>query len=114
MIKLAKALAAWNRPEFKDTLKFEMEKLDPQQLPLQQGLTTGSCVTDSKISIMIISVADEVSCVRVKAGIFYSSIIAGCNCADDPTPVDENNEYCEVLVTIDKSTAETTVTLATD
>ena len=114
MIKLAKALAAWNSPEFKDALKLEMEKLDSQQLPLQQGLTTGSYVTDSKISVMIISVADKVSFIGVKAGIFYSSIIAGCNCADDPTPVDENSEYCKVLVTIDKSTAETTVVLAKD
>jgi hypothetical protein len=47
----------------------------------------------------------------VKAGIFYTGVIAGCSCADDPTPVDELNEYCVVQFDIDRMTAETTVRL---
>ena len=60
---------------------------------------------------MIISVADEGSIIRAMAGIFYTGIIAGCSCADDPTPVNEESEYCEVQLDIDKATAETTVVL---
>ena len=41
----------------------------------------------------------------------YSGIIAGCSCADNPTPVSELNEYCEVQLEIDKKTAETKVAL---
>ena len=50
----------------------------------------------------------------MNAGIFYRSVIGGCSCADDPTPVDEQAEYCEVVVEIDKVTAEAKVTLLRD
>jgi hypothetical protein len=60
---------------------------------------------------MIISAADEGNTIRARAGIFYTGIIAGCSCADDPTPVNEENEYCEVQLDIDKATAATTVIL---
>jgi len=49
--------------------------------------------------------------IRVKAGIFYTGVIAGCSCADDPTPIDEQNEYCVVQFDIDRTTADATVTL---
>ena len=49
--------------------------------------------------------------ILVKAGIFYTGIIAGCSCADDPTPLDEQNEYCELELNINKETAETTIVL---
>jgi hypothetical protein len=45
---------------------------------------------------MIISRADQPDCIQVKAGLLYTGIIVGCSCADDPTPVDEINEYCEM------------------
>jgi hypothetical protein len=60
---------------------------------------------------MIIGVSEAAGLIRVKAGIFYTGVIAGCSCADDPTPVDELNEYCVLQLGIDKKTAETTVTL---
>jgi hypothetical protein len=47
-------------------------------------------------------------------GVFFSGIITGCSCADDPTPVETQNEYCELLFAIDKATAETTITLLAD
>jgi len=43
--------------------------------------------------------------------VFFSAFIAGCNCADGPTPVDEINEYCEIRVEIDRTTAEAQLTL---
>jgi hypothetical protein len=51
--------------------------------------------------------------IRVKAGIFYQGVLGGCSCADDPTPASEINEYCEVQLDIDKSTAATAVELVT-
>ena len=60
---------------------------------------------------MINNVSDAQSVIRVTVGIFYTGIIAGCSCADDPTPVEENTEYCEVQLEIDKKTAETTIAL---
>ena len=111
MIRLTKTLNAWGTPAFEDILKSEVEQLDADLLPLQQGLTTSSHVTDSPRKVIIICAADDEGFIQVKAGIFYSGIIAGCSCADDPTPIDEQSEYCEVQIEINKKTAEAMVTL---
>ena len=114
MIRLPEALSAWGTPDFTDILKKEIEQLDVENLPLQHGLSTASYATDNNLRVMIISVSEQPSCIRAKAGIFYSGVIAGCSCADDPTPVDEQNEYCEVQVDINKTSAETTIALLTE
>jgi len=111
MIRLTKTINAWGTPGFEDTLKGEVEQLDADQLPLQQALSTSSHVTDSQRTLTIIRVSDDEDLIHIKAGIFYSGIIAGCSCADDPTPIDEQNEYCVVQIEINKQTAEATITL---
>jgi len=114
MIRLPNALHAWSSPEFEAVLKREIEQLGDGQLPLQQGLKSSSHALDGPLETMIISVADELGFIRAKVGVFYSGITTGCSCADDPTPVEPQNEYCELIFVIDKSTAEATVTLLAD
>ena len=111
MIRLTKTLNAWGSASFEAVLKAEIEQLDAGLLPLQQGLSSTSHVTDSPHQAIIMRVSDDEDFIRVKAGIFYSGIIAGCSCADDPTPVGEQTEYCEVLIEINRMTAEATVVL---
>ena len=110
VIRLTKALNAWGTPEFERALKQEIEQLDGARLPLQQGLTTGSYALVGH-KAMLISTSEDAGVIRVKAGIFYSGILTGCACADDPTPVNEESEYCVVQLDIDKHTAETTIAL---
>lgn len=111
VMRLQKSLNAWGSPDFKKVLQLEIEQLDKRQLPLQPGLTASSHVTDRPIQAMILSVSEAAARISVKAGIFYTGVIAGCNCADDPSPIDEQNEYCVVQLDIDRVTAQTTVTL---
>lgn len=111
MIRLTRAVNAWGKPDFNAVLKQDIEQLDVDDLPLQQGLSIGSYVAGKQFSAMIISAADAEGSIRAKAGIFYKGILGGCSCADDPTPVQEESEYCEVLFDIDKKTAEAEVTL---
>ena len=111
MIKLAKSLNAWGTPGFNDILKKEIESLDAKYLPLQLGLSYSSHATNNDFSTMIISAGEDDSFLHVKAGVFYSGVIAGCSCADDPTPVPEQSEYCEILIDIVKTTAEARITL---
>ncbi len=111
MLSLPKSLNAWGTPGFREVLKQEIEHLDYGQLPLQQGLAISSQVAESGFSAMILNILDDPGFIHVKAGIFYSGIIAGCSCADDPTPMNEQNEYCEVLLSIDKLTAATAIKL---
>jgi len=111
MIRLSKALNAWQTPDFNTVLKAEIEHIDADLLPLQEGLSQSSHAIADRLSAIILAVAEEPDRLRVKAGLLYAGIIAGCSCADDPTPIDEVTEYCEVRFDIDKTTAETTVTL---
>jgi len=111
MIRLSKTLNAWGTPDFEGALKQEIVQIGAERLPLQQGLSTSSYAVDNKLDVMILNVSEETGFIRAKAGIFYTGIIAGCSCADDPTPVNEHPEYCVVQLDIDKITAETTVTL---
>jgi hypothetical protein len=111
IIRLSKALKAWATPAFKQVLKDEIEQLDAILLRLQQGLSQTSYACDDNISVMIIGVSEESGFIRVKAGIFFTGMIPGCSCADDPSPVNEHIEYCEVQFDIDMLTAETAITL---
>jgi hypothetical protein len=114
MLRLSKSLGAWGTPDFNAVLKGELEQLGAEQLPLQQGLSAGSYALDTRLSVMIIAVSEQAGVIRAKAGIFYTGMVAGCNCADDPTPVEEHSEYCEVEVEIDRTTAAATVVLAAE
>ncbi|NWF38496.1 hypothetical protein F3F96_05055 [Mariprofundus sp. NF] len=114
MTQFTQAISAWGTADFKAVLMREIEGLSANELPLQQGLTTGSHALDDDIQAMILNVQETESSIRVKAGIFYKAIIAGCSCSDDPTPIDECNEHCEVMIEIDKKSAEATITLLPD
>ena len=111
MLKLDKSLAAWGTAAFKAILQQELAQSGAPHLPLQQGLSTGNYVSDAPLTVLINRVTETAATIQVSAGIFYQGIIAGCSCADDPTPVSEINEYCEVRLEIDKASANTVVTL---
>jgi hypothetical protein len=111
MIRLPDTLAALGSTDAREIIKREIERIDPAALPLQQGLARSSHVTERPFQAVILGVHEVPERVRVKAGIFYSGIIAGCSCADDPTPVDEITEYCVVEFAVDRASAGATVTL---
>lgn len=114
MIALKQTLQAWGGPAFNATFKKEVEALPPEHLPLQQGLSLSSSISDQPFRVMVISTGESEGRLQVKAGVFYSGIIAGCSCADDPTPQDVQAEYCDLAFNIDPQSGETTVTLLAD
>lgn len=111
MARLRRSLGAWNTPSFNSVFKDEVGQLGVEVLPLQQGLSRSSHVSGDDYEAVVLGATEEPQCLRVKAGIFFKGIIAGCSCADDPTPVDEQTEYCIVRFDIDKQSAETTIVL---
>ena len=93
MIDLSATLAAWPTPERDATLKRALEGLDAACLPLQQALARGSQVT-----------AEPEDGLQARVGIFFTSLIGGCQCADDPTPLEPLPEYAQIEVTIQRET----------
>jgi len=111
---LPQTLATWNTDRFGETFKREVEQLNASLLPLQQGLARTSSVADEPFGVMLIGAADAGDCLRVKAGILYAGVLGGCSCADDPTPLESQPEYCELWFEIDKGSGATRVSLVSD
>jgi hypothetical protein len=105
MLHLPAALAAWNTPAFSDALKRELEAAGPAALPLQQSLSASSYALDDGCTVMVIGASEEAGLIRARVGVFFHGVIAGCSCADDPTPVEPQQEYAELEVAIDRRSA---------
>lgn len=86
--------------QLRQALKVDLQSLDKTRLPLQQGMTQGSYVGTSPFQVLINSIELNQQILSVRFGVFYTSVIAGCNCADDPGTVDELNEYCDCELTL--------------
>lgn len=112
MFHLPLSVAAWSSEKFSETLKQELERMPAAALPLQQGLASTSYALGDGFSVMVIGARSDGGVIRARIGVFYEGITAGCSCADDPTPVEPQSEYCEVELSIDKATAETSALLA--
>lgn len=113
-ILLPRSLAAWHTGDFRAALCRELEALGPHRLPLQQGLVRSSHVSDAPIRVMALGEAESGPTLTARVGVFYAGVIAGCNCADDPTPVDAQSEYCVLQVVIDRTTGAARVSVADD
>ncbi len=108
---LKRSLAAWESEAFNAVFKAELEAVSADELPLQQGLSLSSSVSAEPFQVMVINASADEERIQVKAGIFFTGIIAGCSCSDDPSPTDRQSEYCEVECVIDRRSGETTVRL---
>lgn len=111
MPRLSRALAAWRTPAFHDVLTDDVRQLGVEGLPLQQGLAQGSYTRGENLQVSILGVSEAPDAIEVKAGLFYTSIIAGCACEGDPTPTSDLPEYIEVRIEIDKASGEATINL---
>jgi hypothetical protein len=106
-----RTLAAWNTSGFVDAFKREVEALDADLLPLQQGLSFTSSVADEPFHVMLLAKDETADRMLVKAGVFYAGIVGGCSCADDPTPLESQPEHCVLRFEIDSHSGETCVEL---
>ena len=112
MVRLPESANAWASDQFLAVLKHELEALPVDQLPLQDNLQTSSHLLDDKPSVLILGVDDDGEVIHARIGVFYNGIVAGCSCADDPTPVEPVNEYCELSLELDKQTGMASVSTA--
>jgi hypothetical protein len=103
MVTLHDALRAWPTPDFAPVLKRELAALPPGVLPLQHGVSPGTHVDDSEVSAMVIRAAAETGVIRARVGVFFTEVLAGCSCCDDPAPA---SAYCEIEVLIEPATGE--------
>lgn len=111
MICLPDVLLTADEAELKSRLKQALEKIDGTSLPLQQGLTRSSYTDGKDFSVTVLGLTRGPQQIHAKVGIFYKGIVAGCNCADDPSPVPEIDEYCELELSIDSTSGDAEIVL---
>ncbi len=111
MITLPASLKHWNSTSFKDTFKSEVLNLKPDSMPLHLATTQGGYVNYDNIGLSILSTNEDENYLNIKTGIFFTEVVGGCNCDDDPV---ETNNYCTLLINIDKSTSACSFTLIPD
>lgn len=106
---MTKSAAACGSDDFGRVLKQEIQSLDPDLLPLQENLAQGSVAKGEGFSAVVLRVEEDGGSIRAKVAIFYTGVIAGCACADDPTPENETTEYCELVFVIERESGDTRI-----
>jgi hypothetical protein len=109
-LSLPAALAAWNTPGFQAELKRELETL-AALLPLQQGTAHGGVADGSKLAVSVFSVRADDGTIHAEVGAFFSEVVAGCNCGDDPM---ELHAYCVMRISIDRVSGRAAVLVLAD
>ena len=102
MTDLPDSLHAWGPEAFAATLKREIEALPPGALPLDWATAHGGRVDDGAVVATVTAAADAGTHLEARVGVFFSEVIAGCSCGDEPF---SQPGYCEIEVRIDKATA---------
>jgi hypothetical protein len=110
-MRLPASLSAWGTPDFVATFKRELAS-HADELPLQEALSGTSAVASEAVTVVLLDTRADDKQIHAKVGVFFGGILAGCSCADDPTPVEPQTEYCELRLAIDRRTAETAVRLS--
>lgn len=108
-IRLPDSLRDWNTERFSRSFKREIQGLPPGTLPLQARGMQNGLVDDADLSLVILQSRETEEWLEIKTGVFFSEIIGGCSCGDEPAA---ENAYCEILVSISKTSAETSFLLA--
>lgn len=98
--RLGKSLRAWNTDAFAGILKAEILGLGAGVLPLHEA-AAGGCVDEGDVEITVLGTGDSAAEIHVNVGVFFAEVIAGCSCGDEPSA---SNAYCELRVSIDKTT----------
>jgi hypothetical protein len=114
MIHLKNSLLAWGRDDFIHVLSAEIEALPCEALPLQEGLRHSSQVSAEPFDVIIIRVDESADQILAVASLFYSGVVTGCSCADDPTPIDTLTENCMLEIHLNKLDATASFSLVAD
>lgn len=102
-MRLPDSARAWGTADFAAVFKHELAA-HADELPLQQALSGASAVADAAVTVVLLDARADEAIIHAKVGIFFAGILAGCSCADDPTPLEPQTEYCELRVVIERST----------
>ncbi|MDX1335136.1 MAG: glucosamine--fructose-6-phosphate aminotransferase [Gammaproteobacteria bacterium] len=103
MAILRKSLSSWGTDTFKQVLKDELKQLPEGVLPLAKCSMRGGNIDFNSLEVSVLTVSDDGQSIQAKISVFFNEVSAGGSCGFDPTT---ESAYGEMLVTIDKDSAE--------
>ena len=104
-IRLTGALGDWRSKAFAQDLRRQILALEPGTLPLQLAASRGGVVTGAR-DVTILHVRREGGLLLVRIGVFFTEVVGGCSCGDDPFTTDD---YCELYLRIDTASSRAEV-----
>jgi len=102
-LNLKSVLSSWGADDFSVLLTNSIGALPDNSLPLQQGISQGDMASERPEKITIMNSDENDVQIIVKLGVFFTEIISGCSCGDEPESL---NGYCEMELTIDKQSGD--------
>ncbi len=106
MIRFDKVLKSWGSEDFTEQLQQTICALG-DALPLKDCCKHSGVIDFETIKPIILSSAESDSSVQIKLGVFFSEILSGCACSDDPSQAQMlENGYCELEMLIDKASKQ--------
>ncbi|MCK4742563.1 MAG: hypothetical protein KAT25_01950 [Sulfuriflexus sp.] len=99
VINFISTLNSWGESSFNTKLIGDIMALPKNTLPLQKALSQGDMASERPDKISIMSSEETATEINIKLGVFFTEIISGCSCGDDPGSL---NGYCEMQLTIDR------------
>lgn len=99
--RFGNALRDWGTERFNQSLKGELKALGAGNLPLHGGTNQGGRVDDSDLGVTVISARDSGQAIQVRVSVFFTEVVGGCSCGDDPFGLPA---CCTLQVTIEKQT----------
>lgn len=100
-ITLQDCVEAMDAKDFAKRLAQRVQALPAGALPLQIGCRQGGRVDDHDIATTVLGVDQQADQVVARVGVFFTELVGGCNCNDDPVEV---NAYCVLRVSIERAT----------
>ncbi len=100
-----------NGQPLKPALKADLEALPSGLLPLQQALRQGSVALYQDLHPVVLSVDSGPDTHELVCTLFFSSLVAGCQCADDPSPEERLAESARLRILIDARDASAEIRL---
>lgn len=113
-VHLPAACAAWMQPDFQSVLLAELRQSGVLVGALQRGITRGSHALADDVCLIVLQRSETAERLQVRAGLSYFSIIPGCACEADPTPMSELPEYVELQIDIQRADGAATLDILDD
>jgi hypothetical protein len=99
MLKLLQSARVADTAAFAETLTREIAALAPGSLPLVGE--QGGRIDEADIGVTLLSQRADANRVDAVIGLFFTEVVGGCSCGDDPFV---SQGYLELRLSIDRAT----------